>query len=216
MCFASVVHAGSVNISGPSAGNLSVRVTSLKEARFRTTVRQQYDFSCGSAAVATLLTHHYGHPITEQQIFTSMFDLGDQGRIQREGFSLLDIKNYLEASGYQADGYKSSLERLVKNNMPAIVLINHKGYQHFVVVKGMRDGMVLVGDPSLGSKLIPREEFESMWSNRILFVIRSHRDKTAFNSSADWRGKVRAPLGEALGRDSLANITLLRFGPNDF
>lgn len=216
MCFASVSHGGSVNISSYSAGNLSVRVTSLKEARFRTTVRQQYDFSCGSAAVATLLTYHYGHPITEQQIFTSMFDSGDQGRIQREGFSLLDMKNYLEASGYQADGYKSSLERLVKNNMPAIVLINYKGYQHFVVVKGMRDGMVLVGDPSLGSKLIPRKEFESMWSNRILFVIRSHRDKTAFNSSADWRGRVRAPLGDALGRDSLANITLLRYGPNDF
>ncbi len=83
--------------------------------------------------------------------------------------------------------------------MPAIVLINYKGYQHFVVVKGMRDAMVLVGDPSLGSKLIPREEFESMWSNRILFVIRSHRDKTAFNSSADWRGKVRASLGGGPG-----------------
>ncbi len=76
MCFDGVSHAVSVNISSISAGNLSVRVTSLKEARFRTTMRQQYDFSCGSAAVATLLTYHYGHPITEQQIFTAMFDLG--------------------------------------------------------------------------------------------------------------------------------------------
>lgn len=209
-------HAGSVHFSSISAGSLSVKVTSLKEARFRTTVRQQYDFSCGSAALATLLTHHYRRPVNEQEVFTAMYDSGDQGKIRREGFSLLDMKNYLEASGYRADGYSASLERLVKNNTPAIVLINYKGYKHFVVVKGMRDEMVLVGDPSLGSKVIPREQFESMWTNRILFVIRSHRDHTSFNSSQDWRGKVKAPLGEALGRDSLANITLLRYGPNDF
>ena len=57
-----------------SAGGASfvLPVTSLKEARFRTTVRQQYDFSCGSAALATLLSHHYDFQVTEQEIFRDM------------------------------------------------------------------------------------------------------------------------------------------------
>ena len=49
---------------GEPGSSYSMSVRSLKEMRlreaFRTTLRQQYDFSCGSAAVATLLTHHYG------------------------------------------------------------------------------------------------------------------------------------------------------------
>jgi len=33
--------------------SLAIKVASLKERRFLTTVRQQYDYSCGSAALAT-------------------------------------------------------------------------------------------------------------------------------------------------------------------
>lgn len=53
-------YASSASISVPYSGNYSIRLTSLKEARFKTTVAQQYDFSCGSAATATLLTFQYG------------------------------------------------------------------------------------------------------------------------------------------------------------
>ena len=51
-------HAGEVPLFGLAGGNggeYSVRVRSLKEAKFRSTVRQQYDFSCGSAALATAM-----------------------------------------------------------------------------------------------------------------------------------------------------------------
>ena len=74
------------------AGDLQVPVTSIRQARWAGTLLQQYDFSCGSAAVATLLTHHYGYPISEQAVFEEMYAGGDQPRIQKEGFSLLDMK----------------------------------------------------------------------------------------------------------------------------
>jgi predicted double-glycine peptidase len=93
-----------------------VHVTSMKEARFRTTVRQQYDFSCGSAAVATLLTYHYDFPVTEQQAFQEMFVTGDQAKIRREGFSLLDMKRFLGNHGFKADGFELPLEKLVRPN----------------------------------------------------------------------------------------------------
>jgi len=48
--------AGSVVIPGADSGTLNVKVMSLKERQFRLTVRQKLDFSCGSAALSTLLT----------------------------------------------------------------------------------------------------------------------------------------------------------------
>ena len=91
------------------AGDLQVPVTSIRQARWAGTLLQQYDFSCGSAAVATLLTHHYGYPISEQAVFEEMYAGGDQPRIQKEGFSLLDMKRVLAAHGFDADGFEQPL-----------------------------------------------------------------------------------------------------------
>src|SRR5690348_2263062 len=90
------VSAGSVSLPVQSGGAFKVPVVSLKEERFRATIRQQYDFSCGSAALSTLLTYHYNYPVSEQAVFAEMFQRGDRQRIQRQGFSLLDIKMFLE------------------------------------------------------------------------------------------------------------------------
>jgi hypothetical protein len=210
--------AGEVNLyglPGASSGAYTVRVTSLKEAKFRRTVKQQYDFSCGSAALATLLAYHYGDPVSEAQVFQYMYERGDQAKIQREGFSLLDIKIYLESHGYKADGFETSLDKLASVGVPAIVLISDNGYHHFVVVKGMLAGKVLVGDPSIGSRIIPRSEFERLWSNGIVFVITSKRDLATFNADAEWSTGM-APLGTAISRDALSSTMIFMRTRNDF
>ena len=53
--------AQSAQLLSTGAGDMQVPVTSLRQARWSGTLLQQYDFSCGSAAVATLLTHHYAY-----------------------------------------------------------------------------------------------------------------------------------------------------------
>ena len=65
--------AADIPVRLPHSGAYSLRVTSLKEARFKTTIPQQYDFSCGSAALATLLTHHYARPVGEQEVLREMY-----------------------------------------------------------------------------------------------------------------------------------------------
>jgi len=61
-----------------------MRVRSIKEIKFQRafqrTTHQQYDFSCGSAAVATLLTFQYGRPTDESSVFKAMFVAGDQAQ----------------------------------------------------------------------------------------------------------------------------------------
>jgi len=208
--------AGDVMVPDVGGGLLNVKVVSMKERRFATTIRQQHDYSCGSAALATLLTHHYRHPVSEETVFKSMWEKGDQAKISREGFSLLDIKRYLEGTGYSADGYEAPLERLASVGIPSIVLIRDNGYNHFVVVRGIRDGKVAVADPSVGARVIPQEQFEKMRLNRILFVINGRKEQVAFNRDADWKIREKAPIGVALGADSLASSILLRRSPGDY
>lgn len=197
-------------------GAYSVPVTSMKSARFSAMVRQQYDYSCGSAALSTLLTFHYGQKVTEQEVFVEMFNRGDQAKIRRDGFSMLDMKRYLEGRGFQADGFEASLDKLASAGIPAIVLINENGYNHFVVVKGLRDERVLIGDPSGGVRSVSRATFGQIWANSILFVISSHQDKARFNEDAEWSRVPRAPVANAINRDGLSAIVTPKFGPSDF
>ncbi|NMM19429.1 MAG: C39 family peptidase [Rhodoferax sp.] len=209
------VQADTMDLSG-IGGRYAVKVTSLKEARFKATTRQQYDFSCGSAALATLLTYHYGYPVTEQSVFEEMFVRGDQEKIRREGFSLLDIKTYLNAHQFQADGFAFPLTKLLESGLPAIVLIAENGYHHFVVIKGMIDGRILIGDPSNGTRAVSRESFESTWVNKLLFVIHNKQELAKFNDAADWQVAPRAPLTAGISHESLGGLTLGKFGPGDF
>lgn len=209
-------HADTLELSGISGGRYAVKVTSLKEARFKATTRQQYDFSCGSAAVATLLTHHYGYPVTEASVFEEMFVRGDQAKIRREGFSLLDMKTYLNAHQFQADGFELPLGKLLESGLPAIVLIAENGYHHFVVIKGMRDGRILMGDPSSGTRSVSRASFESTWVNKLLFVIHNKQAQAKFNDPVDWQVAPRAPLATGIQFDGMGSVNLTKFGPGDF
>jgi len=205
-----------------SGGAYNVHVTSWRDLPFRTVIRQQFDYSCGSAALATLLHFHYGLPVREAEVFSAMYQTGDQDKIRKVGFSLLDMKHYLAAAGYSADGYKISMADFAKMSTPAIALIKTGAYRHFVVVKGVKGQNVLVGDPALGLRTYSRAQFEAMWSG-IMFVI-DDQHVGQFNSAPEWA--MRGPpvanpyLAEqatgSLMRDlpTLYQITPIRAIPN--
>lgn len=200
----------------PDVGGATVRVpvTTLKQTRLAGTVLQQYDFSCGSAALATLLTHHYARPVSEQEVMQEMYAGGNPEKIQREGFSMLDMKRYLEGLGYAADGFEQPLEKLSEARIPAVVLINEAGYHHFVVIKGFDGRRVLVADPAKGTRAMPRREFESIWVGKLLFVIHNRMNEARFNARADWQAVPRAPL--FAGRALEGAAILPKLGPGDF
>src|SRR5215216_3031977 len=148
--------AATMELTAGVGSRMLLNVWSLRELKIRSVILQQYDYSCGSAAMATLLTYHYDHPINEEVAFRAMFDNGDQDKIQREGFSLLDMKRFLDAQGYLADGFEVSLDDLANAGVPAVVLLVDNGYHHFVVIKGIRNNKVLLGDPAVGMRVVTR------------------------------------------------------------
>lgn len=198
------------------AGGVIVPVSSIRQDRLAGTLLQQYDFSCGSAAVATLLTHHYGYPVSESTVFEHMYKQGDQAKIQREGFSLLDMKRFLKAQGFEADGFEQPLEKLAEARVPAIVLINENGYLHFVVVKGLRGERVLIGDPANGTRAVSRKAFDGSLQSRLLFVVHNRMESARFNLSSDWRAAPQAPLTAGVNRNGLSGVTMPKHGPGDF
>lgn len=201
-----------------AGGRMQVPAVSIREGRFQTVILQQYDYSCGSAALATLLTFHYERPTTEQDVFLSMYATGDQAKIQQVGFSLLDMKRYLERRGLRADGFKMDLPKLIEIGAPAITLINLSGYNHFVVFKGAEDGQVVVGDPALGVRVYTYEQFSGIW-NGVAFLIRSEPKvgRDHFNLARDWSVRRKAPYATAISRDALASFTAqLPFATNEF
>ena len=193
-----LAQAGTVTVPG-FAGGVEVKVTSFQDRRFSTVMRQQYDFSCGSAALASLLTYHYDDPVSERDVFAGMFEVADIEKVRQEGFSMLDMKRYLEQRGYQADGFRMPLEGLrTRVRLPVIVLVSFDGYRHFVVIKGISDSAVLVGDPARGLKEYSIAEFHEHWDGAA-FVIRSHLEqgRSNFLLAGDWSGIPRAPLSSA-------------------
>jgi hypothetical protein len=145
-----------------------------------------------------------------------MFEKGDQAKIRLEGFSLFDMKRYLESLGFEADGFEAPLDKLQGAGIPAIVLINENGYNHFVVIKGLANGKVLFSDPAAGTRILPRQEFERIWRGGILFVIRSHREAARFNVAGDWIIGRRAPMADGIDRAGIGSMMLMLPGRNDF
>ena len=201
--------AGSVYLNGVGLGG-GAATTSLKgfrENKYKATIAQQYDFSCGSAALATLLTYNYNIPVSEPEVFRDMFDHGDKKVIAKSGFSLLDIKSYLARRGLEANGYRAPLSKLAEVRLPAIVLVNVRGYSHFVVLEGIHEGSVLVSDPANGMRSEPISQFEGHWSG-ILFLILTDAEhaQQGFNSREKWAAAPAPPW--ALTRDMIDLMTL--------
>lgn len=149
-----------------------VQIKPAVEDQFRGIVRQAYDYSCGSAALTTLLNGYVGTNLTEQQTMSGLLQYGEYQRIiERRSFSLLDMKRFVTAIGLDSGGYRGEFSDLVKLDQPAIVPISYAGFKHFVVYKAYKDGRVYVADPALGNISFDENRFKQIWDNNTLFVI---------------------------------------------
>jgi uncharacterized protein len=90
----------------------------------------------------------------------------------RGGFSLLDMKRFVETRGFKGAAYKGlSMEDLLTLQSP-IVPIDFHGNPHFVVVRGLNAaGEVYLADPAFGNHAMSVETFQAVWKDGIGFVV---------------------------------------------
>ena len=184
----SVVGSGQTAEAGPfQVGGIAVhkRVKSFKDLKFTNIVRQTRDYSCGAASLATILTYYIGRETSEEEVLNAILSNADSQkaeRIREKGLSLLDLKTYGESLGYKVKGYKlPDYHNITKLEIPAIVLVDHRGLSHFVVVKGSIGKDIFIADPARGNMKISLEEFGKIWGSILLIctkpdgeIIKSH------------------------------------------
>jgi predicted double-glycine peptidase len=157
---------------GPSfAQQRSVR--SLQEIRQDGVIIQKWDTSCGAAALATVLTYSLRDPVTEREVATGMLRMTEPIKVKHQGgFSLLDMKHFVETRGLQGVGYRDlTFEQLLTYRSP-IVPVLQIGNPHFIVVRGLTSsGRVNIADPGFGNRTMSVADFKSIWQSGIGFVV---------------------------------------------
>lgn len=147
-------------------------IRSLKESREAGIVMQRWENSCAAASVATVLTYGFRDPVTERYAAEKMLEKTDPLKVRAQGgFSLLDLKKFVESRGYNGNAYKSLAFDDLKVFHAPIVPINPMGYNHYVVFNGVSGDQVLLADPAFGHRKMSIAEFEKIWMNGMAFVI---------------------------------------------
>jgi predicted double-glycine peptidase len=139
---------------------------SMKDLRDENLVKQRFDFSCGAAALATMLRYGFGENVDERQILIDLFTglSDDDKRIaERTGFSLLDLQRVARTRGYAAEGFRIEPAELRMLAGPVVVFIEPRGYRHFAVLRGIRGDRVYLADPSRGNIRLPMHTFLDDW-----------------------------------------------------
>lgn len=165
--------AGNVRFSGvmPNGALYRGHVESMQEGRYRNMVRQHTDYSCGAAALATILRYAYRLDVDETQVIQGMMGVADVDLVKQRGFSMLDIKHYVESLGMRGRGYRVDESRLRTLRVPGLVLMDVRGFRHFVVLKQVSGNTVELADPMLGNRHMAVEDFIKAWPSHAIFVV---------------------------------------------
>ena len=168
--------------------NGSISSETWKSIRDKKIEKQNDDFSCGSAAMATILRSFYGLDVYENDILEEVIKIGTDGMA-----SFSDLEQAVKKFGFKAIGLSVSFEKLKSIKIPAIVYLRYRGDDHFSVIRGISEsGVVWLGDPSWGNRKFTEYQFKKMWETRdderlkgkILLII--PKDKSTTNLDKDF------------------------------
>ncbi|MDN2661673.1 MULTISPECIES: C39 family peptidase [Neptunomonas] len=138
--------------------NGAIPIKSWKSLRDERLVKQNLDYSCGSASIATILSEFYGYPITEAEVLDLI------GKQDKASFS--DMSKALKEIGFKGVGYAASYEQLTKLKIPVIVYLSYRKDDHFSVLRGIDVNTVWLADSSLGNRTYSDSQFKEMWETR--------------------------------------------------
>ncbi len=134
---------------------------SWKSMRDEGVVRQQFDFSCGAASIATLLTSHFLDPVDEMTVLKLLPSV-------HRPYSLADMVNALNALGYESAAVRLDLATLQQLTAPAILFMQPRRAKttvgHLVVLRRLGYASVSIADPSLGNRTYSLNDFRRRWS----------------------------------------------------
>ena len=163
----------------------SLPVKTWKQLRDADLEKQDLDYSCGSAATATILRSFYGSEVYEKDILTEVTRIGDDGTA-----SFSDLQQAVTKFGFKAVGISANFEKLKTIKIPAVAYLRYRDKDHFSVIRGInKQGVVWLGDPSWGNRKFSEQQFKAMWETRedndlkgkLLLIIPANKSTASLN-----------------------------------
>ncbi|MBS7791135.1 hypothetical protein KTR66_14120 [Roseococcus sp. SDR] len=152
------------------------RPQSWQARRFQNVVRQVLEFSCGSASLATLLTHYLGRPTSEAEVIGMLMRRypteAEWARKQETGFSLEDLIFAAGQLGFAAQAARIAPRELPRIAGPVIIHLDKGEWEHFSVLRASRDGFHYLADPIRGQVTMLDDEFRREFTGAVLAVWR--------------------------------------------
>ena len=138
------------------------------ERRDRGVVKQSLDYSCGIAALATLLAMSFDVEVSEPYLLALLEDRGSDWQLESDwrerGVSMAILRKLAAYYDLNTIGVSVSAAGLVQLQRPAIALIDYRGSPHFTVIKPpLADNRIELADPSWGNRTLTRWQFLPMF-----------------------------------------------------
>lgn len=167
----------------------------------------QNDMSdCGAACLSMIIKYHGS--------FVPLSRLRDSSNVDRDGASLWSLAQGASAMGFEVRGLQINKDAVTAVATPAIV--HWEGVQYLVLYEAT-DEQVVVGDPGVGIRKIPTEEFKRGFTGRVLELSPSASFVKAGSAPSPYMrlqavlGKRKAAIGWVVLFSILINVCALAF-----
>ena len=125
---------------------------------------RQYDRAdCGPACLLSVLRSHGGD--------AAMTHVRELSGTDANGTTLLGLRQAAHALGFDARGAQGDYDALRREALPCVAHVIVDGKPHYVVVYEAHEKRVRVGDPASGVRWMARQDFEQIWSNRVVLLL---------------------------------------------
>lgn len=180
--------------------------------RYEATVPQRFDFTCGAASVATLLTFYWNDPHSEAMVLKTLerrYSREQTVKLTQDGLSFDDLIFMAGQLGYAAQGAMIPASELSRLAAPVIVHLDKGSLKHFVVLRMVGSGVFYISDPVVGQVALDSVEFERQYTGNALAVWGKSAGLSPFAVLAQPRDGVR--VGDSVRRS--INVPLPPFQP---
>ncbi len=156
---------------------------SIHELRTLGMSRQAHEFTCGAAALATLLTA-LGKPTSESEVLqvifsdTTRYHVNAAGQMEIHPLSAADLEKVARQEGFRAVTMQAATAgdalAALSKLQPIICRVQlYKEFLHFVVIQGAENGWVYMSDPAYGHVRVPVSHFDRVWEegDRVILAV---------------------------------------------
>ena len=130
-------------------------------------VRQSREYSCGAAALATLLNTLRDDALTEGDLLDVLSIKADDITLPPDwrdvGMSFATLAGLADYFGRDATGIEIQGPQLLLLKTPAIAFLPNSHPPHFTVIRSVGHRYVTLADPGWGNRRLRRRDFMQLW-----------------------------------------------------